>query len=53
MCGIVAIYNNQLKFDKHMRSKSLSMSKKVDIGVQTGLVFIHKIMQYWHMRDYL
>ena len=29
MCGIVAIYNNQLKFDKHMRSKSLSMSKKV------------------------
>ncbi len=29
MCGIVAIYNNQLKFDKDMRSKSLSMSKKV------------------------
>ncbi len=29
MCGIVAIYNNQLKFDKNMRSKSLSMSKKV------------------------
>ena len=29
MCGIVAIYNNQIKFDKDMRSKSLSMSKKV------------------------
>tara|TARA_B100000287_G_scaffold394007_1_gene407730 strand:- start:3314 stop:4978 length:1665 start_codon:yes stop_codon:yes gene_type:complete len=29
MCGIVAIYNNQLKFDKDIRSKSLSMSKKV------------------------
>ncbi len=29
MCGIVAIYNNELKFDKYMRSKSLSMSKKV------------------------
>ena len=29
MCGIVAIYNNQLKFDKDIRSKSLLMSKKV------------------------
>ncbi len=29
MCGIVAIYNNNLKFDKDMRSKSLLMSKKV------------------------
>ena len=29
MCGIIAIYNNQIKFDKDMRAKSLSMSKKV------------------------
>ena len=29
MCGIVAIYNNQIKFDKDMRSKCLKMSKKV------------------------
>ncbi|MFL3001855.1 MAG: asparagine synthase B [Cytophagales bacterium] len=29
MCGIVAIYNNQIKFDKDMRSKCLEMSKKV------------------------
>ena len=29
MCGIVAIYNNQSKFDKDIRAKSLSMSKKV------------------------
>ena len=29
MCGIVAIYNNQLKFDKDIRAKSLSMSKKI------------------------
>ena len=29
MCGIVAIYNNQIKFDKYMRSKCLKMSKKV------------------------
>ena len=29
MCGIVAIYNNQIVFDKEMRSKSLKMSKKV------------------------
>ena len=30
MCGIVAILTiNQLKFDKDIRSKSLSMSKKV------------------------
>ncbi len=29
MCGIVAIYNNQIRFDKDMRSKCLEMSKKV------------------------
>ena len=29
MCGIVAIYNKETKLDKDMRSKSLSMSKKV------------------------
>jgi len=29
MCGIVAIYNKEIKLDKDMRSKSLSMSKKV------------------------
>ena len=29
MCGIVAIYNNQIKFDKDSRSKCLKMSKKV------------------------
>ncbi len=29
MCGIVAIYNNQIKFDKDMRLKCLKMSKKV------------------------
>ena len=29
MCGIVAIYNKDIKLDKDMRSKSLSMSKKV------------------------
>lgn len=29
MCGIVAIYNNKIIFDKEMRSKSLKMSKKV------------------------
>ena len=29
MCGIVAIYNNQSKFDRDIRAKSLSMSKKV------------------------
>jgi len=29
MCGIVAIYNNKIIFDKEMRSKSLKMSKKI------------------------
>ena len=29
MCGIVAIYNKEIKLDKDMRSKSLSMSKRV------------------------
>ena len=46
MCGIVAIYNNQLKFDKDIRAKSLSMSKKLDTEVLTGQVYIPLNMQF-------